>query len=105
MHKTLLNIAGGVLLCASLAACGSSGNLGHRDTAYHGSPAAPVTHPRFDPFASPGDAPVVWMAPTFDRQGTIVAPTDPSVSWRWEDYSSAEWFRGGAGPRNPPGTF
>ena len=96
----------GCTIALSVMGCSSGGNL-KSDNTYHGSKAAAVAHPLFDPYGKPGDVPTTWAAPTYDRYGTIVAPNDPSVSWPWEDYRHAPWMTGagGSGPHHPPGTF
>jgi hypothetical protein len=91
-------LAGGLALIG-LAGCGSGGNL-KADNTYHGSRAEPVKHPKYDPYAA-----ATWVAPTYDRHGTIVAPQDPSLRGSWEDYEDADWFQKGSGPKHPPGTF
>jgi hypothetical protein len=89
-----------VILCG----CGSNGNLA-KDNGYRGSSQPPVAEKFFDPFAKPGSNPVIWAAPTWDRNGTIVAPRDPSLQWDWEPYETAPWRHPGQGPGAPEGTF
>ena len=91
-------------LALFLGACGPGGNL-HSDNTYHGSAAQPIKHPKYDPYVGPGDAPVTWVSPTFNRDGMIVAPRDPSQQWQWEDYERSPWFNSGTGPKRPAGTF
>ena len=91
-------------VAVALGACGSGGNL-HADNTYHGSAAEPVKHPQYDPYMGPGDAPVTWVAPTFNRDGMIATPRDPQQQWQWEDYEKSPWFNAGGGAKRPPGTF
>ena len=86
----------------SLVACGSGGNL-KADNTYHGSPPMVVNHPKFDPFQGSRD--VTWVAPAYDRQGTIVAPADPAVTGTFEDYRDQDWFEQHNGPKRPPGSW
>lgn len=93
------------LATAGLVGCAPTPTLKVDDT-YHGSPPKPVAHPLYDPFSPPGTAGVTWVAPTYNGDGTIVKPVDPSQSWNWEDYQAAPWFVGGSGgPHHPAGTF
>ena len=97
----------GVCIAALLliAGCSKAGNL-KADNTYHGSPPAPVVHPLYDPFAAPGSNSVTWVAPTYNGNGTIVKPVDPTQSWNWEDYQKAPWFiGGGSGVQHAPGSF
>jgi hypothetical protein len=98
-------LSASVVVVATLGGCGTGGNLGSSDTTYHGSPATPVKDPKYDPYMRAGDAPATWVAPTYDRHGTIVAPDDPTLNWQWEDYQNAPWFQRLGRPRHPPGTF
>jgi hypothetical protein len=94
-----------VVLFVALSGCGSGGNLSN-DNRHHGSARKPVVVNKFfDPYAKPGSNPVIWAAPTWDRNGTIVAPRDPSLQWNWEPYEAAPWRRPGKEPGAPEGTF
>lgn len=89
----------------ALAGCGSGGNLGKSVDYSSVLAAPPVRQPLYDPYAPPGSAPVTWMPPVFNREGTIVRPADPSVDWRREDYERAPWYPGAIGSRAPDGTY
>ena len=85
-----------------LAAC-SSGNL--RGTQAHSGPTpSPVRDRYFEPYMTPGEAQVTWVAPLQDRAGTIVRPRDPVIEQGLYDYASAPWLvrRNAA---TPPGTY
>ena len=93
------------LLLVSLTACGSGNVKSARD---YTAPAAPhVKEPFYDPAMPYGSANATWASPIYNRAGTIVRPSDPSVDFRRQDYEHATWATGAAGgSRNaPPGTF
>lgn len=102
MH--LLRVSAAACLLA-LAAC-SGGNLrGGRAIRESGPPPPPIANPHFDPYATPGSVPVVWVAPVQDRIGTIVRPRDPIVERDHVDHARAPWAPGRGNPAAPPGTY
>lgn len=103
MRLSLL-AAGTVVL--ALSACHAAPNI--KSASDYDPPAAPpVKHPLYDPNAAYGEANATWLPPVFNRNGTIVAPSDPSVALGRPDYEHAPWATGAAGgnPDAPPGTF
>jgi len=93
------------LVALALTACGSGNVKSARD---YSAPAAPtVKQPFYNPAASYGSANATWVAPIYNRAGTIVRPTDPGTDTGRPDYEHAEWATGTAGgSRNAPaGTF
>ncbi len=84
------------VLFLALTGCGSNANLSN-DNTYHGSAPKPLGSKFFDPYAKPGSDPVIWVAPTWDRNGTIVAPKNPSLQWNWEPVRHRALAAPGAG--------
>lgn len=93
------------LLSLSLAACNSGNLKSSRD--YSAPAAPPVRQPFYDPAMTYGTANATWVAPIYNRAGTIVRPSDPGADLGRPDYERAPWATGAAGEnRNaPPGTF
>ena len=93
------------LISVTLAAC-DSGNV--RSTRDYSAPRAPtVQHPLYDPSMPYGTANATWVAPIYNRAGTIVRPSDPGAERGRPPYEQAPWATG-AGGRNDvaaPGTF
>jgi hypothetical protein len=91
---------------AVLSACNRPGNVTSVN-AYQPPPAPPVLHPLYDPHAPYGQANAIWQPPVYDRNGTIVAPTEPATQALRPDYEHAPWATGAAGGSQyaPPGTF
>lgn len=90
---------------AFLSAC-SNGNIkSARD--YKAPAAPPVRHPYYNPYAPYGEANATWTPPVWNRDGTIVKPTDPGVEVGRPPYESAPWATGASGSATfaPPGTF
>lgn len=88
-----------------ISAC-SGGNL--KSAGDYSAPAAPpVRHAVYNPFAPYGSSNATWTPPVNDRRGTIVRPSDPSISSSRPDYEHADWATGAAGGdrQAPPGTF
>jgi hypothetical protein len=96
-----------VLFCGLLAlsAC-DHGNV-KPVSSYSPPPAPQVRNPTFNPYAPYGDANATWEPPVYDRDGTIVKPTEPSSQSARPPYEDAPWaFGAGGGSQNaPPGTF
>ena len=86
-----------------LAGC-SGGNLGDKPPSLSGPAAPPVLDPLFDPHAPPGSVPAAWVAPVFDRNGTIVRPNDPMTQGLAPAYERAPWIAGGRAGQ-PAGTY
>jgi len=92
------------LAALPLAAC--AGNV--RTASQYGSPSpVTVSHPYYDPYTAYGSVNATWQPPVYNRQGTIVAPSEPSTQRSRPDYEHAQWATGAAGGSQfaPPGTF
>jgi len=102
MHRALPIIT---LVAGLLAAC-SSGNVKSAND-YSPPPAPPVRNPIYDPYAAYGTANATWQPPVFNRDSTIVKPTEPASQADRPDYENAPWATGAAGGSRytPPGTF
>jgi hypothetical protein len=94
-----------IAIAAVLAGCNPPGNVTSSNT--YNPPDPPVLHPRYDPYAPYGQADAVWVPPVYDRNGTIVAPSEPASQRDRPDYEHARWATGAAGGSQyaPPGTF
>lgn len=94
-----------VILATSLAAC-SSGNVRAPDTYARVAPPA-VANPYYDPYSAYGTANATWQPPVYDRAGTIVKPTDPSIQASRPAYEDSPWATGASGGNEiaPRGTF
>jgi hypothetical protein len=93
-----------LILALPLAAC--AGNV--RTANQYGSPSpVAVTNPWYDPYAAYGSVNATWQPPVYNRQGTIVAPREPSSQQGRPGYEHAQWATGAAGGSQfaPPGTF
>jgi hypothetical protein len=102
MRRALLIIPFAAVL---LPAC-STGNV--KSTKDYSPPPVPsVRNPIYDPYAGYGTANATWQAPVFNRDGTIVKPSEPASQADRPDYESAPWATGAAGGTQyaPPGTF
>lgn len=94
-----------VLSIMFFSAC-SGGNI--KSARDYNAPAAPtVRHPYYNPFAPYGEANATWTSPVWNRNGTIVRPTDPGIELGRPLYESAPWATGASGKSAfaPPGTF
>jgi hypothetical protein len=94
-----------LIALATLAAC-SSPNV--RSASSDHAPTAPaVRNPDYNPYAPYGEANATWMPPTFNRDGTIVKPAEPSTQDDRPGYETAPWSNGASGGSQvaPPGTF
>ena len=93
-----------LVLALPLAAC--AGNV--RTASQYGSPSpVAVKNPDYDPYMAYGSANATWRPPVYNRQGTIVAPDEPSTQSSRPDYEHAPWAYGAGGGSQfaPPGTF
>lgn len=93
------------VVLVSLAAC-SGGNV-KKVSDYSAPPAPQVRNPVYNPYAAYGEANATWTPPTFNRDGTVVKPAEPSSQDDRPHYEFAPWATGAAGgSRNAPnGTF
>jgi hypothetical protein len=93
------------LLTLSLAAC-ESGNI-KKVSDYHPPPPPPMQNPVYDPYAAYGSSNAIWTPPVYDRDGTVVKPTEPSTQADRPSYETAPWATGAGGGSQyaPPGTF
>src|ERR1700736_2948000 len=83
------------LFFAYLAAC-SSGNV--KSAKDYSAPAAPpVRNPVYNPYAGYGEANAIWQPPVFNRDGTVVKPTEPASQADRPGYEFAPWATGAAG--------
>ena len=101
--RLVLPLAG---LMLALTSCHAPPNI--QSASDYDPPAAPpVKHPYYDSYAAYGEANATWRPPVINRNGTIVAPADPSVAYGRPDYEHAPWATGAAGgsAEAPPGTF
>lgn len=101
MRKSFLLFAG----LLALSAC-DHGNV-KPVASYSAPPAPPVQNPTFNPYAPYGDANATWEPPTFNQDGTIVKPVEPSSQAGRPPYEFAPWATGAAGGNQnaPSGTF
>ena len=94
-----------LILTLPLAAC-AGGNV--RTASQYGNPSpVAVKNPDYDPYMAYGSANATWRPPVYNRQGTIVAPDEPSTQSSRPDYEHAPWAYGASGGSQfaPPGTF
>jgi len=93
-----------LVLAIPLAAC--AGNVRTANQYGSASPVA-VAHPYYDPYSAYGSVNATWEPPVYNRQGTIVAPREPSSQQGRPDYEHSIWANSAAGgnPLAPPGTF
>jgi hypothetical protein len=90
---------------ATLAAC-DHGNI-KPVSSYDAPKAPPVRNPTYNPYSAYGEANATWSPPTYNRDGTIVKPTEPASQSDRPSYESAPWATGAAGgsANAPFGTF
>jgi hypothetical protein len=102
MRRALLILP---ILTLALAAC-EHGNV-KRLSDYSAPPLPPMHNATYDPYAGYGEANATWTPPTYNRDGTIVKPTEPSTQGDRPSYETAPWATGGSGGSQyaPPGTF
>ena len=67
-----------LLLAVLLALSGCDHGNVKPVASYSAPPAPPIRNPTFMPYAPYGDANATWEPPTFNQDGTIVKPTEPS---------------------------
>jgi hypothetical protein len=93
------------LLALALAGC-DHGNI-KPVTDYSAPPTPPLHDPTYNPYAPYGDANATWTPPTYDTDGTIVKPTEPSTQGDRPPYETAPWATGAQSGTQyaPPGTF
>ncbi len=97
-----------LLLTAGLLALSSCDHGNVKPVSSYSAPPAPATrNPTFNPYAPYGDANATWEPPTFNQDGTIVKPTEPSSQAGRPPYEFAPWANGASGgsQNDPPGTF
>jgi hypothetical protein len=94
------------ILGFALAACATPPNV-KKVSDYSAPPAPPIQDPYYNPYAPYGTANATWSPPTFNRDGTIVKPAEPSTQDDRPDYEHAPWATGAEGGSQfaPPGTF
>jgi hypothetical protein len=103
MQRSPLILIG--LLATALTACSSGNVKSARD--HYAPPAPTVQNPLYDPYMPYGTANATWRAPSYNRAGTIVHPTDPGADQGRAPYEQAPWATGAGGRPHlaPPGTF
>ena len=89
----------------ALAAC-AHGNVKSASD-YNAPTAPPVRYPLYNPYSPYGEANATWQPPVFNRDGTVVRPTEPATDADRPPYETAPWATGAAGGSQfaPPGTF
>lgn len=99
-----------LLLCVlpaalTLASC-AHGNV--KSAGDYTAPKPPaVRYPLYNPYSPYGEANATWEPPVFNRDGTIVRPTEPATDADRAPYETAPWATGAFGGSKfaPPGTF
>ena len=84
-----------LLASISLAAC-DHGNI-KPVSSYDAPKAPPVRNSIYDPYQPYGQANATWRPPVFNRDRTIVKPSEPSSQDARPDYENAPWATGGGG--------
>ena len=95
-----------LLLPLSLTACSGGPNV--KSAKDYSAPAAPpVRNPLYNPYAAYGEANATWTPPVFNRDGTIMKPTEPASQSDRPNYEFAPWASGASGGSSsaPAGTF
>ena len=89
----------------ALAAC-AHGNVTSASD-YTPPRAPPVRYPLYNPYSPYGEANASWQPPIFNRDGTIMRPTEPATDADRPSYETAPWATGAVGGSQltPPGTF
>ena len=90
-------------LSVPLAAC-DHGNI-RPVSSYHAPKPPPVRNPSYDPNASYGEANATWLAPVYNRDGTVVKPSEPASQADRPNYEDAPWATGASGGGPNAGTF
>jgi len=95
-----------IVLPFGLGACTGGPNV--KSAKDYSAPAAPsVCNPLYNPFAAYGEANATWTPPVFNRDGTIMKPSEPASQSDRPGYEFAPWASGASGGSQnaPPGTF
>ena len=95
-----------ILLHIGLAACTGGPNV--KSAKDYSAPAAPpVRNSLYNPYAAYGEANATWTPPVFNRDGTIMKPTEPASQSDRPGYEFAPWASGASGGSQnaPAGTF
>lgn len=66
-------------------------------SSYDAPKAPPVRNSTYDPYQPYGQANATWRPPVFNRDRTIVKPSEPSSQDARPDYENAPWATGGGG--------
>ena len=86
-----------LLLVASISLAGCDhGNI-KPVSSYDAPKAPPVRNSIYDPYQPYGQANATWRPPVFNRDRTIVKPSEPSSQDARPDYENAPWATGGGG--------
>ena len=86
-----------LLLVASISLAGCDhGNIKPMSS-YDAPKAPPVRNSIYDPYQPYGQANATWRPPVFNRDRTIVKPSEPSSQDARPDYENAPWATGGGG--------
>ena len=96
-----------ILLSGLLALTGCDHGNVTPVSSYNVPPAPAIHNPTFNPNAPYGDANATWEPPTFNQDGTVVKPIEPSSQATRPPYEFAPWATGaqGGSQNAPPGTF
>jgi hypothetical protein len=94
-----------LLALTALAGC-DNGNI-KPVSSYSAPKASPVRNTTYNPYAAYGEANATWQPPTYNRDGTIVKPTEPASQSDRPPYEFAPWATGalGGSASAPFGTF
>ena len=94
------------ILTFGLVACATPPNV-EKVSDYSAPPAPPIRDPSYNPYSPYGSENATWAPPTFNRDGTVVKPAEPSSQDDRADYEHAPWATGAEGGSQfaPPGTF
>jgi len=85
-----------ILLPVGLGACTEGPNV--KSAKDYSAPAAsPVRNPIYNPYAAYGEANATWTPPVFNRDGTIMKPTEPASQSDRPGYEFAPWASGASG--------
>lgn len=94
-----------IALMLGLTAC-DGGNVESASRA-HGPKPPKLHNLYYEPNGAYGSARAIWAPPVYNRQGTIVKPTDTRNDTGREDYEHSPWATGASGgdQNAPPGTW
>ncbi len=92
-------------IALALTAC-AHGNVKSASD-YTAPEAPPVRYPLYNPYSPYGEANATWQPPVFNRDGTVVKPTEPATDADRPSYETAPWATGASGGSQfaAPGTF